>query len=85
MDKEEVLRKSEIELEFEEGRRRYAPNAVSRLNCIFLVDDKEVLNNMFDDVSADCVFRVKIYQQLNFSKVDVQWYHRYWDGILYIP
>jgi len=80
VDAAEVLRRSEIELKFEEGRRKYAPNAVSRLNCIYLVDDETVLRKMFEDYSKDYVFKVKIIQQLNCSKVDVQWYHRYWDA-----
>jgi len=77
VDKDKILRRSEIELEIEECRRKYAPNAVSRLNCIYLVDDEKVLHNMFGDVSMDYVFKVKICQQLNYSKVDVQWYHMY--------
>ena len=35
---------------------------------------------MFKDYSKDYVFKVKIRQQQNCSKVDVQWYHRYWDA-----
>jgi hypothetical protein len=79
VDTDKILRRSEIELKFEEGRRKYAPNAVSRLNCIYLVDDETVLRKMFEDYSKDYVFKVKISQQMNCSKVDVQWYHRYWD------
>jgi hypothetical protein len=77
VDKDNILRRSEIELEIEEGRRKYAPNAVSRLNCIYLVDDEKVLHNMFGDIPMDYVFKVKIRQQLNCSKVDFQWYNMY--------
>lgn len=81
VDKEEILRRSEIELKFEEGRRKYAPNAVSRLNCIYLADNETVLQKMFkNSFSKDFVFRAKIKQQMNCSKVDVEWYHRYWDA-----
>ena len=81
VDKSEILRRSEIELKFEEGRRIYAPNAVSRLNCIYLADSNVVLQRMFkDSFSKDFVFRVRIKQRMNCSKVDVEWYHKYWDA-----
>lgn len=85
VNKDDILRRSEIELKFEEGRRKYAPDAVSRLNCIYLVDDVTVLRKMFGDFSRDHVFKVKISQRLNCSKVDVEWYHRYCEACSITP
>jgi len=80
VDKDKILFRSEIELKFEKGRRKYVPDAVSRLNCIYLADNETTLRKMFfEHFRTDYVFKVKIRQRMNCSKVDVDWYHRYWD------
>ncbi len=72
--KDYALWKSEVELRFEEIRRRIAPDAVSRLNCLYLADDIEVIKSIpqFDPKSP--VVKVRIRENSWVTKADMNWF-----------
>jgi hypothetical protein len=66
-----VLWKSEVELRFEEIRRQIAPNAVSRLNCLYLADDIEVIKCISQFDPKDPIIKVRIRENSLVTKVDM--------------
>ena len=77
LPKEEIeyaLKKSDIELKFEEARRRIAPNAVSRLNCLYVADDMEVVKSIARFDSKVPVLKVRIGKGSLVSRVDMNWF-----------
>jgi hypothetical protein len=69
-----ALMKSDIELEFEAARRRIAPKAVSRLNCLYVADDIMVIKSIANLDSKAPVLRVRIAKGSLVSRVDMSWF-----------
>ena len=83
LPKEEIeyaLTKSDIELKFEEARRRIAPNAVSRLNCLYVADDIEVVKSIAEFDPKAPVLKVRIAKGSLVSKVDMSWFNDFCDA-----
>ncbi|OPY56830.1 MAG: hypothetical protein A4E49_00145 [Methanosaeta sp. PtaU1.Bin112] len=79
-EKAMILKRGDIELEFEKGRRRYAPEAASRLNCLYVLDNRRNIETMFGRKPHRLVVKVKIAEALRFTKADFRWYNAYWDN-----
>lgn len=69
-----ALMKSDIEIKFEEARRRIAPNAVSRLNCLYVADDLEVIRSIPGFDLKASVLKVRIAKGSLVSRVDMSWF-----------
>ncbi len=76
-----ILKISNLEIEFERLRRQYAPNAPSRLSCVYLVenniDGRIVLQNMFFNFSNPMIIEVHILQSIALFKADSSWIDLY--------
>lgn len=93
--KKEIMEISRAEIKFEIGRRKYAKDAVSRLECLYVADNKSTIEEMFDHDRDLFIFKVKIAEALNCTRVDSKWYEeyrktknkkcikKYWGGIKY--
>jgi hypothetical protein len=77
---EYALRKSDIELKFEEARRQIAPKAVSRLNCLYVADNIEVIKAIWDSNSRNPVLKVRIANGSLVSSVDMSWFDDFCDA-----
>jgi hypothetical protein len=73
----DILERSEIEIKFEEARRKINPIAASRLNCIYVADNKKNIKKMFTQNPNISIFEVFIPSAIRFTKVDVRWYEKY--------
>jgi len=79
----ELLRKGDIELVFEAGRRHVAPEAASRLASLFVADDtpegernlRKMLGGSFDL----WLLRVEIPAAIRFTRADTRWLDAYWE------
>jgi hypothetical protein len=69
---EYVLMKSEIELKFEEARRRISPEAVSRLNCIYVLGDIEVIKGVLGPYVPILKVRIPIKRGSWISRADIR-------------
>jgi hypothetical protein len=78
-EKAAIFKRSDIELDFEEGRRKYAPQAASRLNCLYVLDNRRNIETMFGSKPHRLILKVKIAEALRFTKADFRWYNAYWD------
>ena len=74
----QMIKRSRVEIKFEIERRRYAKNAVSRLECIYVADNEATIEEMFNHHPDLLIFKVKIAEALNYTKVDSKWYEEYW-------
>ena len=83
LSKDEIdyaLMKSDIELKFEEARRLIAPNAVSRLNCLYVADNIEVVKSIAGfDLKAP-VLKERIAKGSLVSRVDMSWFDDFCDA-----
>ncbi len=91
----EILKKSDIEIKFEDIRRRVNPDAASRLNCIFISDNIENIKRMFDYSPCISILEVSVPAAIRFTRADSKWYEEYcrtsdeiniknyWEGIQY--
>lgn len=70
-----ALWKSEVELRFEEIRRRIAPDAVSRLNCLYLAEDIEVIKCIPQFDPKDPIIKVRIRENSWVTKGDMNWFN----------
>lgn len=70
----------DIKLKFEEDRRRIAPNAVSRLNCLYVADDIEVIKSIVGFDSKAPVLKVRIANGSLVSRVDMSWFDDFCDA-----
>lgn len=68
-----ALWKSEIKLRFEEIRRRIAPDAVSRLNCLYLADNIEVIKGIPEFDPKAPIIKVRIRENSWVTKADMNW------------
>jgi hypothetical protein len=66
-----------IELEFEEARRRISPESASRIDCLYVADNRETIRRMFPDDSNLIIFKVNIVEALRFTKADSKWFEKY--------
>jgi hypothetical protein len=73
-----IIEKSKIEIKFEIERRKYAKNAVSRLECLYVADKESVIKEMFNYHPDLLIFKVKIAEALNSTRVDSKWYDEYY-------
>ncbi|MFX0200220.1 MAG: hypothetical protein ACFFCW_29220 [Candidatus Hodarchaeota archaeon] len=77
-----ILKMGDVELAFERDRRRIAPDAVSRLSCLYLAEDSETgrahLKRMLG--SNIHILRVAIPYALRVSKCDTGWFDAYWES-----
>lgn len=88
--------RAEIELEFELERRRVAPQAVSRLSCLWLAEDSDsgrlLIQNMFPAIPVN-ILKFRVEDGSRIFKADVRHFdnylarpHRghassYWEGV----
>lgn len=76
-----AIRCSDVELTFEEARRRTAPEAVSRLSCLYLAEataqGASILRSMLgpDRYLLD----VRIGQKINLTRADATWFDAYFE------
>lgn len=68
-----------IELEFEEARRRICPESASRLDCLYVSDNKGTIRQMFRDDSNLIILKVHIVEALRFTRADFKWMEKYYD------
>ena len=85
-----------VERAFEAGRRRIAPEAASRLCCLWVVEDnnsgKANIRQMFGNHPSLLMVRVNIVQAIRVTRADTSWFdlyyrdrdpshiNRYWSG-----
>ena len=78
-DRQKILEMGDIELKFEEERRRISPESASRLCSLYVADNSEFgkhhIIEMFDEDTY--IFEVTIPCALRFSKVDTKWFEKY--------
>jgi hypothetical protein len=72
-----IIDRSKIEIKFEMERRKYAKNAVSRLECLYVADKESVIKEMFNYHPDLVILKVKIAEALNCTRVDPKWYEGY--------
>jgi hypothetical protein len=73
-----IIDRSRIEIKFEIERRKYAKNAVSRLECVYVADKESTIKEMFNYHPDLLIFKVKIAEALNYTQVDSKWYDEYY-------
>jgi hypothetical protein len=73
-----ILKRSKIEIKFEMERRRIARNAASRLDCLYVADNKDTIKRLFNDHPDLLILKVKIAEALRFTKADTQWFEEYY-------
>lgn len=78
-EKRDILERSNIELKFEEVRRKIAQDKASRLSSIFVADNEDMIRRMFENNLELLILKVNIIEALKCSKVDVKWYEEYWN------
>jgi len=76
-----ILRLGDIELEFEEARRRLLPEGASRLASLYLADDSDAGRAHVRRMLGDQVFilRVTVPRAIRITGVDTNWFDAYWD------
>ncbi|MES2702006.1 MAG: hypothetical protein V4649_05170 [Bacteroidota bacterium] len=82
-DEEKMVRKGDLEIEFERARRDYNYGAPSRLSCLYLVENndwgRDTLGNMFRGVfKAPMILNVSIVNELSLMKFDHNWVDLYY-------
>jgi len=80
-----IVRKGNLEIEFERERREYNYGAPSRLSCLYLMDDeidsRFDLNNMFVDTFQNpLVVEVTILNHMELMKFDFRWIDKYYES-----
>lgn len=78
-EEKRILRMGDIELKFEEMRRKIAPEAPSRLSCIYLAENSEAGREQIKKMLGDNIFllKVKILMSERLAKADVRWFDAY--------
>ena len=93
---DEIIKWADIELAFEENRRKNINLPPSRLSALYLAEDNQFgianIKRMFGGIS---IFRVEILNNIQIHRADVSWYEEYgkdydeqyisnyWNGISY--
>lgn len=97
--KQDALRSSDVELDFERVRREVMPNAVSRLSCLYVAERSAEGEALLQTMLGRNVYilRVRPILTLKITKVDSAWFddffdsndiedaRRYWRGIESVP
>lgn len=83
-DEEVVIKKADLEIEFERRRREIKYGASSRLSCIYIVDNdidgKAILQNMFaEKFGRPLIVEVDILNHLELTKCDHHWLLEYYN------
>jgi hypothetical protein len=76
-EESEIIKRSDIEVKFEEIRRAVNLEAASRLNCVFLADNMENIKRMFDYNPKISILEVSIPAAIRFTRADSKWYEEY--------
>jgi hypothetical protein len=79
-----VVKKADLEIEFERRRREINYGASSRLSCVYLVDNdidgRTVLQNMFvGTFGRPIIVDVDILNNMELTKCDHHWLQKYYD------
>lgn len=69
----------QIELEFEVGRRRISPESPSRLECLYVADNRDTIRQMFSDDTNLIILKASIIEALRSRKADYKWCEIYYD------
>ncbi|HET9592297.1 MAG TPA: hypothetical protein VFP17_05205, partial [Solirubrobacterales bacterium] len=74
-ESERVVRQAGVELRMEEARRHLAPNAPSRIGCLYLAEDSAAGRNMVSRLKGQDAFlmRVRVKYCLRVARADSQW------------
>lgn len=76
-----ILHESDVELTFERVRREVAPNAVSRLSCLYLAersaDGEAMLRKMLGEKVY--ILKVRLSFSLRLTRVDSAWFDGFFD------
>jgi hypothetical protein len=80
LEAENISKMGAVELAFERRRREVAPDAVSRVSCLYLADDDEFghrhLRRMLG--SKFHIIKVRIPLAIRLTKCDTAWFDEYW-------
>ena len=81
-DSEQIVKFGQVEIDFERRRREVAPDAVSRLSCLYVADNDEFgrghLKRMLGyDIH---ILRVRVPLAIRVSRCDTKWFDEYWDN-----
>ena len=79
-----IVRKGNMEIAFEKGRREYNYGAPSRLSCLYLMEDtydaRSDLSNMLVDIFPNpLVVEVGILNKMELMRFDYRWVDRYYE------
>ena len=77
-----IVKKGDLEIEFERARREYNYGAPSRLSCLYLVEDNQdgrtLLGNMFRGFfRSPMILEVKLLNKMEIVKCDTGWIDAY--------
>lgn len=83
-DEQIVVKKADLEIEFERRRRKINYGASSRLSCVYLVDNdidgRTVLQNMFvGTFGRPLIVEVDILNNMELTKCDHHWLQKYYE------
>jgi len=80
-DKDNILKTAKVELRFEEVRRMIAPEAASRLCCLYLAEDNKAGRSLVKSMLGRQVkiLKVRIPAYIRLTKADPKWFERYWN------
>lgn len=78
---DEIVKMARVEIAFERRRREIAPDAVSRLSCLYLADDDEFGRRHLQRMLGPHIhiLKVKIPLAIRVSKCDTKWFDEYWN------
>lgn len=87
-DEKYYLKIAEMELTFEEERRKISPDSASRLSCLWVAENsekgKEQIIKMLDPdkmlSSKLLIIQVKLEKILRLTKVDIKWFDEYFEN-----
>ena len=81
-DSEQIVKFGQAEIDFERRRREIAPNAASRLSCLYMADDDEFGRNHLQRMLGYNIhiLRVRVPLAIRVSKCDTKWFDEYCDS-----
>jgi hypothetical protein len=76
-----IVKMGQAEIAFERRRREIAPEAVSRLSCLYMADDNDFGRKHLQRILGYNIhiLRVKVPLAIRVSKCDTKWFDAYWD------
>lgn len=77
----EIMKMARVEIAFERCRREVAPQAASRLSCLYLADDDEFGRRHLQRMLGVTIhiLRVNVPLAIRVSKCDTNWFDKYWN------